>query len=96
MFFGYNPTLTIPDLIRKVKAESSKWINENKLTVGTFRWQEGYGAFSYARSQIQRVAAYIADQQIHHKKITFSEEYISLLNKFEIPYEPKYLFHAPM
>jgi putative transposase len=96
LFFGYNPVQTIPDLIRKVKSGSSKWINENNLASGTFRWQEGYGAFSYSRSQVGNVAAYIENQEIHHKTINFNQEYIALLNEFEIVYDPKYLFHDPL
>jgi hypothetical protein len=75
-----------------VKGESSEWINKNKLTNHSFRWQEGYGAFSYAKSQIKVVADYVENQQIHHKKITFLEEYRELLKEFEIEFEEKYLF----
>jgi putative transposase len=95
LFFGYNPNQTIPDLIRKVKSESSKWINQNKFTRGVFRWQEGYAAFSYARSQVKAVAAYVANQEAYHKKVSFQEEYIKLLDAFEVEYDPKYLFRPP-
>ena len=86
MFFGYRPTQSLSDLMRLVKGEASDWINKQKITPAIFRWQEGYGAFSYARSQVKTVAQYIEDQEIHHHKRTFLEEYKEFLSNFEIKY----------
>jgi len=91
-FFELSPTMAIADQMRMLKATSSKWINDNKLVKGKFQWQEGYGAFSYSRSQRDSVIKYIAAQEAHHKKMTFRDEYMELLNKFEIPFEDKYMF----
>lgn len=79
-------------MIKTVKANSSKWINENKFLPGKFAWQEGYGAFSYSKSQRTTVIEYIMNQKIHHSKICFKEEYLELLKKFEIEFEEKYIF----
>lgn len=78
--------------MRDVKANSSKWINENKLVVGKFCWQEGYGGFSYSRSQRDTVINYITNQEKHHSKLTFKEEYLELLRKFEIEFKDEYVF----
>ena len=92
IFFGLPPTKTISDLLQKVKANSSKWINDQGFIKGKFQWQEGYGAFSYAKSQRDTVINYIMQQEEHHKKKSFREEYLEMLEKFEIDYEEKYLF----
>ncbi|MCJ7554457.1 MAG: IS200/IS605 family transposase [Ignavibacteriaceae bacterium] len=92
IFIGMKPTLCISDLVRDIKAGSSKHINDNQLIKGKFNWQEEFGAFSYSRSQIDTVIKYILNQEEHHKKKTFREEYIELLKKFEIEYDEKYLF----
>lgn len=92
IFFGLPPTLSISDLVQKVKANSSRWINEQKFVKGKFQWQKGYGAFSYSRSQRDAVINYVMNQEQHHKAKAFREEYLDMLNKFEIIYEPKYLF----
>ena len=92
IFFEQNPTTALSDIIRIVKTNSSKWINKNRFVKGRFLWQEGYGAFSYSRSQRDGVIRYIVRQEEHHKKITFREEYMDLLRKFEIPFEGKYVF----
>lgn len=84
--------MNISDLIRDIKNNSSKFINEQKFVKGKFSWQEGYGAFSYAHSQIENVYQYILKQEEHHKKETFKEEYLDFLQKFEIEYNEKYLF----
>ena len=78
--------------MKTVKAKSSKCINDNHLTKSRFEWQEGYGAFSYGHSQINVVHKYIANQEEHHKKQTFKEEYLEFLDKFEVPFEEKYIF----
>ena len=92
VFIGLKPTMNISDLVRDIKNNSSNFINEQKFIKGKFAWQEGYGAFSYAHSQIDNVYQYIANQEEHHKKKTFKEEYIDFLKKFEIEYNEKYLF----
>jgi putative transposase len=89
---GMKPNLSISDLVRDVKAGSSKYINDNKWIQGKFNWQEGFGAFSYARSQQDIVVKYILNQEKHHKTKSFKEEYLEFLEKFEIDYDEKYLF----
>ena len=73
--------------------EISKAINDNNLTRTKFKWQEGYGAFSYGHSQIKDVYRYIANQELHHKKLSFKEEYLAFLEKFELPYDERYVFN---
>lgn len=92
IFVGLKPAMAISDLVRDIKNNSSNFINEKKFIKGKFSWQEGYGAFSYAHSQIENVYQYIANQEEHHKKKTFKEEYLGFLQKFEIEYNEKYLF----
>ena len=79
-------------MARDIKANSSKWINDNRMIRGRFSWQEGFGAFTYSKSHIDNVAKYILNQPVHHKKTTFKEEYINFLEKFEIEYDEKYVF----
>lgn len=92
LLFGMSPTIALSDLIREVKANSSKYINENKFVRGKFYWQEGFGAFSYSRSQINTVAKYILNQEQHHAGRSFKDEYVELLNRFEIDFDERYLF----
>jgi putative transposase len=92
VFFELPVTMAVSDQMRMLKATSSKWINDNKFVNGKFNWQEGYGAFSYSRSQRNSVIKYVAKQEEHHKAQTFREEYLGLLKKFEIPFEDKYVF----
>ena len=92
LLIGLEPSLSISDLVRDIKAGSSKFINDNLWINGKFNWQEGFGAFSYSRSQIDNVIKYILNQEKHHHKKTFKEEYIEFLKKFEIEYNEKYLF----
>ena len=92
VFFELHPDSKISDLMRMLKASSSKWINDNKFVKGKFQWQEGYGAFSYSRSQRNNVINYIMNQEDHHKKQTFREEYLELLTKFEIEFKNEYVF----
>ena len=92
MLVGLNPTYSASKLIQEVKAISSGFINNNNWIGVEFHWQAGYGAFSYSRSQIDNVIKYINNQQKHHKKITFREEYLDFLKKFEIEFDEKYLF----
>jgi putative transposase len=92
VFFELKPSLALSDVIRDVKANSSKWINDNRFVLGHFSWQGGYGAFSYSRSQRDHVIKYIMEQEKHHAGKTFREEYLELLRKFEIPFEDNYVF----
>jgi putative transposase len=92
VFCGLPPTMAVAEFVQKVKSNSSKWINEQKFVKGKFRWQEGYGAFSYSRSQRDEVINYIMRQEEHHKTKSFREEYLGFLEKFEIDYKPEYLF----
>jgi putative transposase len=92
MFFGMRPTQSISDLMKLVKGESSEWVNKNRLTKQKFQWQSGFGAFSYHRSCLKAIADYVENQQLHHKKVTFLEEYRNLLKEFEIDYSEPYLF----
>ena len=91
-FLGLKPTVCISELMKTVKAKSSKYINDNHLTKSRFEWQEGYGAFSYGHSQINVVHKYIANQEQHHKKQTFKEEYLEFLDKFQVPFDDRYIF----
>jgi REP element-mobilizing transposase RayT len=91
-FVGLKPAMRISDLVRDIKNNSSKFINDNKWLRGKFAWQEGYGVFSYSHSQIENVYNYILNQEEHHKKRSFKEEYLELLKKIEIEYNQKYLF----
>ncbi|MBI5476709.1 MAG: IS200/IS605 family transposase [Ignavibacteriales bacterium] len=92
ILIGMRPDDSLSELVRDLKANSSKWINEKKFLKTKFFWQEGYGAFSYSHSQLDKVIHYIKNQQEHHKKRPFKEEYISFLKKYDIPYDPKYVF----
>lgn len=92
ILIGLNPNDKISDLVACVKRESSSFVNEKKFSRGKFHWQDGYGAFSYSRSQLDVIYKYLANQEAHHKKSTFREEYVELLMRFEIKFEEKYLF----
>jgi putative transposase len=91
IFVGYKPHQLIPDLLQDIKGSSSKWINTKGLVKGKFSWQEGYSAFSYSHSHIDKVVKYILNQEKHHKQITFREEYLELLQKFQVEYNEKYI-----
>ena len=86
------PDKSISELMREVKSNTSKWINEKKWFLGKFHWQTGFGAFSYSRSQLNDVIKYIENQKEHHKRISFKEEYKKLLESFGIDYDEKYIF----
>lgn len=92
ILIGYKPNGSISELVRDIKAFSSKFINEKKWVDVKFNWQEGFGAFSYSKSQIDRVIKYILNQEAHHARKNFREEYLDLLAKFEVEYTEKYLF----
>lgn len=89
---SFPPTMCVSDLVRDIKSNSSRLIADNKWSHGRFRWQTGYGAFSYGASQLEDVKAYIRDQEEHHRKRTWREEYIEFLDKFGIEYDPRYVF----
>lgn len=92
MFFEMSPSKSLSEIVRIVKSNSSKWINENRLVEGKFSWQEGYGGFSYSRSQRDDVIRYIMNQEKHHQETTFREEYLSILRAFEINFNESYIF----
>jgi REP element-mobilizing transposase RayT len=92
VLISMNPKQAPSDLMYHIKRGSSLWINDNKLVTGKFSWQEGFGAFSYGKSQITDIAGYIEKQQQHHKKSTFIEEYIEFLNAFGIEYDERYIY----
>ena len=91
-FIGLKPAMAISDLVRDIKNNSSKFINENNFVKGKFRWQEGYGAFSYSQSAVENVYNYILNQEKHHESKTFKQEYEEFLKEFYIDYKPEYLF----
>ncbi|MFH6992315.1 IS200/IS605 family transposase [Flavobacterium sp. FlaQc-48] len=92
ILIGIRPAQSISELMKNIKQDSSKWINKSNFLNFHFEWQEGYGAFSYSKSQLASVINYIENQELHHKKKTFREEYINFLEKFEIDYEEKFIF----
>ena len=92
LFVGFRPVMSISDFIKEIKVESNEFINKKKWITSNFSWQEGYGVFSYSHSHIDSVCKYILNQEEHHRKKTFKEEYHDFLIKFEIGYEEKYLF----
>ena len=92
VFVGLNPSMAISDLVRDIKNNSTNFINDQRYLSNKFSWQEGYGAFSYSHSQIEDVYDYILNQENHHRKRSFREEYLEFLKKFEIAYDEKYLF----
>jgi REP element-mobilizing transposase RayT len=92
LLIGLKPDLSLSDLVRDVKAGSSKFINEKHWVIGRFAWQEGFGVFSYSRSQLSTVIRYIENQQQHHAKKSFREEYVELLEKFSVDYDQRYIF----
>jgi REP element-mobilizing transposase RayT len=92
---GFRPAQSISSMIQNVKAESSKWIQYQNLCNSKFAWQEGFGAFSYSKSHVPRVIRYIQNQEKHHRKITFLDEYKKLLKVFEVEYDERYVFKEP-
>jgi len=92
LFIGFKPSIAISDLVRDVKANSAKFINEHRLLPGRFAWQDGFGCFTYAHSQLDAVAKYVMQQKEHHRTKSFRNEYLDFLEKFVVPFEEKYLF----
>lgn len=93
IFFGMRPTQSLSELMQNVKGSSSKWINQKRYIPGQFSWQEGYGGFSYSKSQVKNVIDYIKSQEVHHQSKTFTEEYFEFLEKFDVPYDKRFLFN---
>jgi REP element-mobilizing transposase RayT len=92
ILIGLRPAMALADLVREIKADSTNFINRNKWVRGKFSWQEGYGAFSYGHSQLNTIIRYIQNQEKHHSRRTFREEYLTLLRKFDIAFDDKYVF----
>ena len=91
-FLGLRPVVSISELMKAVKAKSSKYINDHSLTRSRFEWQEGYGVFSYSQAQLDAVYKYIENQEEHHKKQKFLAEYLDLLKEFKVEYDEQYIF----
>lgn len=89
---GLKPVVSVSELMKTVKAKSSKYINDHSLTPKRFEWQEGYGVFSYGQSQVDKVYSYIKNQEEHHQKQTFKNEYLAFLKKFKVAYDEQYIF----
>jgi putative transposase len=94
-FFGLKPVISVSELMKAVKAKSSKYINDHSLTPVRFEWQVGYGVFSYSQSAIDAVYKYIQNQEEHHRVQNFRDEYLGLLKEFKISYDEQYIFQEP-
>ncbi len=92
IFIGYDVNQTIPDLVENIKTSSNAWIKEKRLTKFHFEWQKGYGAFSHSRSQLDTVVKYVLNQEEHHAKKSFREEYLEILRKNDVEFKEEYLF----
>ena len=92
ILIGFRPSQTLSNLVQDIKGDSSKWINQNRLVPGHFSWQEGYGAFSYSKSSLGSVVLYIMSQKEHHRERTFNDEYLKLLDEFEVDFDERYIF----
>jgi REP element-mobilizing transposase RayT len=92
ILLGLNPSISVSDTVHDIKRSSSLFINNEKLCLGRFAWQEGYGGFSYSRSQIKEIYNYIDNQESHHQKRTFQQEYIDYLNQNEMEFDQQFLF----
>jgi putative transposase len=92
ILLGLNPSISVSDTVHDIKRSSSLFINNEKLCLGRFSWQEGYGGFSYSRSQISEIYNYIENQELHHRKKTFEQEYIDYLNENEMEFDKQFLF----
>jgi REP element-mobilizing transposase RayT len=95
MLIGMEPDLALSDLVREVKKSSTRFVNEKRLVRGHFNWQEGFGAFSYSRSSLDAVIAYIRNQEKHHRKSSFRDEYMTLLRRFDLAFDVRYVFDFP-
>lgn len=92
ILIGMRPTCNLSDLVREIKKSTNNFINEKQFSKFSFKWQEGFGAFSYSHSQLDNVISYINNQKTHHKKVSFKDEYLGFLKKFEIEFDGDYLF----
>ena len=92
ILIGMKPNCRISDLVREIKKSSTEFIKENNLCSNKFNWQSGYGAFSCSQSSLGNVVKYILNQKEHHRRKSFKDEFMILLNKFEIEYQQRYLF----
>jgi putative transposase len=92
ILLGFKPDNNLSNIIRDIKANSSKWINENRFVQGKFEWQNGFGAFTIGQSQVQTVINYIRNQEEHHRIKSFKEEYLDFLRAYQIDYKPEYIF----
>jgi len=95
ILIGLNPEQSISTLVQEIKKSSSKWINDNNFCLGRFEWQRGYGAFTYSKSQVKQVIKYIQNQKVHHQKVSFLDEYKLFLKRYEVEYNPDYIFTDP-
>ena len=94
ILIGQRPDSALSDLVGDIKSGSTNFINRQRWVKGRFNWQEGFGAFSYSRSQLDAVIRYVKNQQKHHQKHSFRDEYVKLLDKFDVPYDERYIFKA--
>ena len=92
LIVSMRPDVSVSNLVKDIKMNSSKWINDRRFLKTKFAWQEGFGAFTYSISQVDKVCKYILNQEKHHKKMTFEEEYRKLLEKFDVKFDERYLF----
>jgi len=92
ILIGLRPAMALAELVRDIKSDSSDWVNRKKVARGKFGWQEGYGAFSYGHSQLDIIIRYIKNQEKHHRRRSFRNEYLTLLRKFEIEFKDEYVF----
>ena len=92
IFIGYDLNHPVPDLVEEIKTSSNNWIKQKRFSKFKFDWQKGYGAFTHSHSQIDQVVKYILNQNIHHRKRSFREEYLEILRKNEIQFKDEYLF----
>lgn len=92
ILLGIKPSIALSDLVREIKANSSRFVNEKRFVRGKFSWQEGFGAFSYSHSQLDDVIHYIQNQEEHHKRTNFKDEYLKFLKKYKIDFDEHYLF----
>ena len=88
----FKPAISVSEILNRIKANSSKWANRHKMPMRNFRWQEGYAAFSVSESRVPTVAEYIRNQEEHHRKQTFQEEFVALLKRHGIDHDPRYLW----
>ena len=92
ILLNIQPSVALSEVVREIKANSSRWINEKRLVKGKFQWQEGFGAFSYSVSQLDDVIGYIQRQEEHHREVSFKKEYLTYLDRFNVDYDDKYVF----